>query len=337
MTQACDQCGATIDSNDAFCGECGHGTAATAVAVSAPVPAEPVPVDLLGPAVTPSTGVHVPTSDGTATHPTDQSAMPGMTLDAALGQATPNATYIGQRLLYDKVPETPFDPISNYRILLQMVIQWFLYWIVWWVGGFLGAILCAVISLAGGFAVGITLWWIGGGITGLILACLFWLLPHPALLSEWKFSVDDHGAAAPIVFDHIAWALGRRATPLDSLQVRRLRLAGEGPRDYLELRRDMFLGYVSCFSNGNDLYVGWTFWVRLSPFRLLCMIVARIWQSLTRHGTDIYTTLRYDGARAMREAMHSSTREGVDVAVGQIPAQGRGIIGSAIAVTEVDS
>lgn len=321
-----------MDADDAFCGGCGQGAAATVVAVSAPV--QP---DLLDPPATQATGVHVPTSDGTATHPADQSAMPGMTLDAALGQATPNATYIGQRLLYDKVPESSFDPIFNFRILLQMAVQWFLYWVVWWVGGFLGAICCAVISLAGGFTVAFTLWVIGGGIVGLTLACLYWLLPHPALLSEWKFSVDDQGAAAPIVFDHIAWSLSRRSAPLDSLQVRRLRLAREGKRDYLELRRDMFLGYVACFSNGNDLYVGWTFWVRLSPLRLLCMIIARIVQTVTRRGTDIYTTLRYDGARAMREAMHSSTREGVDVAVGQIPAQGRGIVGSAISVTDVDS
>jgi hypothetical protein len=330
MTQTCEQCGATMGAGDAFCGECGHGAAASAVAVAAPTQ-----VDLLGSPATQVTGVQLPDSDGKATHPASQSATPGMTLDAALGEATPNATYLGQRLLYATTPETPFDPISNNRILFQMARQWLLYWAVWWVGGFLSAIFCAFVGLAGGFGLGITLWVVGGGITGLVLACLYWLLPHPALLSEWKFSVDDHGAAAPIVFDHIAWALGRRGTPLDSLQVRRLRLAGEGPRDYLELRRGLFLGYVGCFSNGSDLYVGWTFWVRLSPVRLLGMIIARIWQALTRRGTDIYTTLRYDGARAMREAMHSTTREGIDVAVGQIPPQGQGIIGSSIAVTEV--
>jgi hypothetical protein len=331
MTQTCGQCGTTMSAGDAFCGVCGHGAAATVVAVATPVHA-----DLLGSPVTQATSVQLPTPDGAATHPADQPAMPGMTLDAALGQATPNTTYLGQRLLYDKIPETPFDPISNSRILLQMARTWFLYWAVWWIGGFLAAIVCAVLSLGMGLFAWI-LFAIGACITGLALACLYWLLPHPALLSEWKFSVDDQGAAAPVVFDHIAWALGRRATPLDSLQVRRMRLPGEGPRDYLELRRGLFLGYVGCFSNGNDLYVGWTFWVRLSPFQLLCMLLARIWQALTRRGTDIYTTLRYDGARAMREAMHNTPREGIDVAVGQVAPQGQGIIGSAIAVTEVGS
>lgn len=332
MTQPCQQCGTSVGADDAFCGVCGHKAAVTMVAVATPVTAE-----LVGSAATQMTGVQLPGSDGRASHPAAQPAMSGMTLDAAVGESTPNATYLGQRLLYDKIPETSFDPISNNRILFQMARQAFLYWAIWWVGGFVSAICCAVIGFAGGFGVAITLWAIGGGVTGIVFACLYWLLPHPALLSEWKFSVDDQGAAAPIVFDHIAWALGRRATPLDSLQVRRLRLPGEGPRDYLELRRGLFLGYVGCFSNGNDLYVGWTFWVRLSPFRLLCMIIARVWQALTRRGTDIYTTLRYDGARAMREAMHNTTREGIDVAVGQVAPQGQGIIGSTITVTEVGS
>ena len=334
MTQTCDQCGATVGVGDAFCGECGRGAGSVTDTVVVTAPAQ---ADLLSPVATQATSAQWPSAHGAAMHPVDQPAMPDMTIDAALGQAAPNATYLGQRLLYDKVPETPFDPISNNRILIQMARQWLLYWAIWWIGGFLSAIFCGVIGLAGGFVIGIVLWALGGGITGLVLACLYWLLPHPALLSEWKFSVDGQGAAAPIVFDHIAWALGRRATPLDSLQVRRLRLPGEGQRDYLELQRDLFLGYVGCFSNGNDLYVGWTFWVRLSPFRLLCMIIARIWQAFSRRGTDIYTTLRYDGARAMREAMHNTTREGIDVAVGQIPAQGQGIVGSSITVTEVGS
>jgi hypothetical protein len=332
MTQTCEQCGATMGTADAFCGECGHASAPTAVAVATPVHA-----DLLGSPAAQLTGVRMPGANGMAEYPADQPAMPDMTLDAAMGQAGPNATYLGQRLLYDKVPETPFDPLENTQIRRQMTRLARLYLLVFLLGGFLAAIFFAVVGVVIGFVVSFTLWGILGAITWLTLMGFYLFLPHPALLSEWKFSVDGRGAAAPVVFDHIAWALGRRATPLDSLQVKRLRLAGEGPRDYLELRRNLFLGYVGCFSNGNDLYVSWTFWVRVSPFRLLVMALARIWQTLTHRGTDIYTTLRFDGARAMREAMHSATREGVDVAVGQVAPQGRGIVGSTIAVTDVGS
>ena len=62
-----------------------------------------------------------------------------------------------------------------------------------------------------------------------VMACVFWLSKLPGQLSEWKFSVDDRGQAAPIVFDHIAWALQRRNTPMDSLQLRRFKVMSQGP------------------------------------------------------------------------------------------------------------
>jgi hypothetical protein len=137
------------------------------------------------------------------------------------------------------------------------------------------------------------------------------------------------------VLDHIAWVLRGRATPLTSLEVRRLHPpGGETVKDYLELRSTIFYGYVACFPYGTDLYVGWAFWVRLSPFWYLCMVIMRIWQSLTNRGNDLYTSLRFDTARALREVMHSAAREGTDVAVGERQGQGRGIVGTAIRVTE---
>jgi hypothetical protein len=174
---------------------------------------------------------------------------------------------------------------------------------------------------------------VGAVLTAIAFGCLYWLLPVPALLSEWKFSVDDKAAAAPVTFEHITWAVRRRETPLDLIQVRRLNLAGGQARDYLELRRGLFTGFISCFSYGQDLYVGWTFFLRISPLRYLLMALARVWQTLKRQGTDLYVTLRFDYARAMREAMHSVAREGIDVAVGQIRPQGQGIIGEAVKVT----
>lgn len=262
--------------------------------------------------------------------------LPEAPLDAALGQATPNAAYVGQRLLYDKVPESPFDPIGNARILLQMFRQSLLYSWVFFAGAFISAIFFAFLALALGPPVFI-IWAICGAVTLFVLACCFWLLPLPALLSEWKFSVDGKAPVADTAFGHIAWVLRQRETPLDTLQVRRLKLAGQDARDYLELRQGLFIGYVGCFPYGRDLYVSWTFWVRVSPLRLLLMVIARIWQSVTARGTDIYTTLRYDSARAMREAMHGAAREGLDVAVGALAAHGQGIVGSVVSVVDTTS
>ncbi|MGH3154332.1 MAG: hypothetical protein ACRDOB_26905, partial [Streptosporangiaceae bacterium] len=253
-----------------------------------------------------------------------------------LGQATPNANYLGRRLMYLPTPEQPFDPIANNRYLRAVAARAAMYVLIYFIGAFVGGIFFLIAGLAVlGAARGLLLYWICGALIGIAMFFLFWLLPVPALLSEWKLTVDGKAAAAPTVFEHIVWTLRRHETPLDSAQVRRLRLPREGSRDYLELRRDLFTGFIGCFAWGQDLYVGWTFWLKLSPFRALCMRIARIWQSATGRGNELYSTLRYDSARAMREAMHSTAREGVDVAVGQLAPQGQGILGNSVQVTDI--
>ena len=357
--EPCAHCHSPLTGDDAFCGTCGHSVPVRSdVTLAASVTDEPDPgapagsavpdpaddvSDLLagvsdppGPYPEPAgqawpgkaEAPHAPVWPGSGA-PTTQDA------EASVGQATPNSTYVGLRLQYDKQPEPPFDPIDNVRFLAQLAKRFALYVLVFCFGALVGLIFWLVLAAIVGTAHALTGFTICGFLVALTLACLYWLLPLPVLLSEWKFSVDGKGAAGAVAFEHVAWTLRQRETPLDSVQVRRLRLSGEGIRDYLELRRGLFVGYVACFPYGQDLYVGWTFWFRLSPLRYLLMAWARIWQSLFNRGTDLYVTLRYDSARAMREAMHSAAREGLDVAIGQLAPQGQGIIGGQVRVTEI--
>jgi hypothetical protein len=303
MEGTCVNCGMLLAANDMYCGNCGQPAASASAgwpnSRSGPIPAE-----------------------------------------AAAGQRTPNAQYLGLRLVYDKEPEGSFDPLGNPRLLVQFFRHALQYFVLYFVGGFVSAIALLFLHLLGlPVGVAVTFEVIGAALTAIVFGCLYWLLPVPALLSEWKFSVDDKGAAAPVAFEHIAWAVRRRETPLDLIQVRHLNLAGGQGRDYLELRRGLFTGFISCFAYGQDLYVGWTFYLRISPLRYLLMALARVWQTLKRQGTDLYVTLRFDYARAMREAMHSVAREGVDVAIGQLRPEGQGIIGEAVkvAVSRIDT
>ncbi len=291
---------------EAFCGNCGR----SAAAVSATAVPERVPW---------------PAGDN------------GQVMaDAALGQATPNAHYLGSRLLYKDVPEGSFDPLGNPKLLTQFAAHLLLYWVVYAIGAVIAAIVLLIFGLIiRDFAVAAVLWCVAAAIFGLAFSCLYWLVPVPAQLSEWKFFVDGKASVAPVTFDHIAWVLQQRQTPLDSVQVRRLKLAGGEDRDYLEIRRGLFSGLICSFAYGRDLYVGWTFWLRISPARYLMMVIARLGQTLMRRGTDLYVSLRYDYARAMREAMHSAAREGVDVAVGQERPQGQGI-GTSLQVAVAD-
>jgi hypothetical protein len=305
MEGTCVNCGLLLAVGDTYCGNCG----------------QPAPAAVAAPA--------------SAGWPNSRSGpMPAAAAEAAVGQRTPNAQYLGLRLQYDKEPEGSFDPLGNPRLLAQFARHFLQYVVLYFLGGFVSAIVLLFLHLLGlPVGVAVTLLVVGAVLTGIVFACLYWLLPVPALLSEWKFSVDDKAAAAPVAFEHIAWAVRRRETPLDLIQVRRLNLAGGQGRDYLELRRGLFTGFISCFAYGQDLYVGWTFFLRISPLRYLLMALARVWQTLKRQGTDLYVTLRFDYARAMREAMHSVAREGIDVAVGQVRPQGQGIIGESVKVT----
>jgi hypothetical protein len=324
MEGICRSCGLPLAAGDIFCGNCGQATAVPAKAATAAPPARSAAV----PPRTPATGrtnFSWPSSPSTP-----------VPAEAAVGQQTPNALYLGLRLVYDKSPEPSFDPIRNGNLLRQFALHWLLYLVVYSVGGLLAGIVLLILAVIGiGLSAAITLWLVGAAIIALLLGCLYWLIPVPAQLSEWKFLVDGKAQVAPVTFDHIAWALQQRQTPLDMVQVRRLKLAGGEGRDYLELRRGLFSGLICCFAYGADLYVGWTFWLRISPLRWFLMLIARLWQTLMRRGTDLYVSLRYDYARAMREAMHSVAREGVDVAVGAAHPQGQNI-GQSLQVAVAD-
>jgi MFS family permease len=353
MAGTCTYCSTPLTNDDVFCGNCGRQapgastspfSAATVTRSTGPGPApapgpEPIrsswPGSGTGSSPEPDLPLWPSSSSGqTGSVPTAAAA--AAMAEVGLGQAGPNAIYLGSRLRYEQQPEQTFDPIANNRYLRAVVARAGMYALIYAIGAFVGGIFFTIAGLAVlGVARGLLLYWICGALIGIAMFFLFWLLPVPALLSEWKLTVDGKAAASPTVFEHIVWTLRRHETPLDSAQVRRLRLPREGSRDYLELRRDLFTGFIGCFAWGQDLYVGWTFWLKLSPFRALCMRIARIWQSATGRGNELYSTLRYDSARAMREAMHSTAREGVDVAVGQLAAQGQGILGNSVQVTDI--
>jgi hypothetical protein len=101
-------------------------------------------------------------------------------------------------------------------------------------------------------------------------------------------------------------------------------MTGQYPRDVLEVRDGIFYGLVSCFPSGNDLYIGWTFWLCLSPARWLMLWLRHFLWWHNRHDRSIYVSLKFDRVRALREALHGAAREGVEVVAGPLGTQGEG-------------
>ena len=81
-----------------------------------------------------------------------------------------------------------------------------------------------------------------------------------------------------------------------------------------------YRGVVSCFPYGNDLFIGWTFWIHLSPAQWLAIMFRRIFR-----GSAVYAGLSFDDPKALREMLHGAVREGVDVAMGRIDPRGDGM------------
>jgi hypothetical protein len=144
---------------------------------------------------------------------------------------------------------------------------------------------------------------------------LYLVLPVPGLLCQWSQLYGSRARSGDIAFTCIRQAMERHAVPHDSLEPQRRWPPSEGSRNYLELRRGVFAGYISCFPHGLDLYVGWTFWIYMSPLRLLILKIGRKAQDWSGRGNEMYQTLRYESTRATVAAIHACTLEGIDVAI----------------------
>ena len=154
-------------------------------------------------------------------------------------------------------------------------------------------------------------------LVALVLAIPFWLIPVPALLAEWSQVMEQSSESTQTASEYINSAFRSHGTPVDSLRVRTVSRHGEGDHEYLELRRGHFSGYISCFAHGRDLYVGWTFWLHMSPLRLLMMIIGRNIRDMTSRGDGIRRSLRFESVRALVAAMHGASLAGIDAASSQ--------------------
>lgn len=352
-TTRCANCGGFVDNRDSFCADCGEALEAEevtwaepmgAVSLRHPPPGPPRPSrpvatvpNVVPPPFPPEPAI---THRGSPREP-HEPLSPPRPLDRVVTEArpnsviseeTPNSTYLGLRLLYNQRPEDPFDPLENSRYLWETFKRELIYGFLWFCGGVVSLPFFLVVAVVTRLAALTVVWIVCGAITWIVLWIILFFSPVPAMLSDWKYSVDGKAEVAASAFEHITWALRNRHTPIKSLRVRRISQPFFPTRDYLVLREGIFVGYISCFAYGEDLYIAWTLWLSISPFRFLLEKVLRLYRGVRFQESELYSTLRYENARAMREAMHSAAREGIDVAAGNLAARGQGTIGSDVPV-----
>jgi hypothetical protein len=158
--------------------------------------------------------------------------------------------------------------------------------------------------------------------TGALLSFLvFWALllltkiPEP--IAEWNTLLENKAGAAASSYATIFGALRRRHIPV-YVEAKRIRsdiLSPEVVNNRLVLTDRSYAGYVSVFAYGTSLYVGWTMWRDRYGAQLIAAFVKDMVGSFYGRTGLINQMLRTEKPRAMREAMHSAVREGVDVAI----------------------
>jgi hypothetical protein len=214
------------------------------------------------------------------------------------------------RMSYSDLGVSPtLDPLSNVRFFWQLARRWVLYGVVTAAVDVVVFVLAGLLFLLGAGSGVLKIIPVISGLTVIVLFFLFWLLPVPALLGQWSRLLSFQAPAAQTALDRIRDELDRHATPNEKLGLRPISPPGEGRRNYLELRRGYFAGYISCFPHGYDLYVGWTYWIHISPLRVLLMRFGRKIQDYTGRGNDMYQTLRFEPARAQCQRILRETVE----------------------------
>jgi hypothetical protein len=285
MARRCERCSAVLSDDDQFCGECGL----------------PSNYESRSPSYAPMPSSYDPPPDGRGSADSGELNGDGE-VEVAVHERPVNYTEVSG--------DPSYDPLSNGRLFWQFARQAAIFAFLYAFADMVAFVVCLLLAVAGmGFGKGLGLWEIISTLAWIGLWCVFLFLPVPALLGQHSRLLRLRAPSADAVLTSVRESIVRHETPADSLAMRNMTPPGEGSRTYVELRRGVFCGMVSSFPFGRDLYVGWTFWIHLSPFRWVMMFIGRKIQNYTGRGSDFYQTLRFESARAMIGAIHSSLEE----------------------------
>ncbi|WP_338897040.1 hypothetical protein WBG99_16515 [Streptomyces sp. TG1A-60] len=226
-----------------------------------------------------------------------------------------NAAYLDKNLLHMPV-ETHLDDSVSWRQLLQL----FVYALLASFLAFLPLFFFGLILLAGGSAEGFA---VMAGLAYIASGIAFWVtllgmrLVEP--IAEWRVLLADRSGSLDSAYVSIRGTLARRHIPVDRAE--RVIATGLG-RDQVRSRLVLSEGrcqvYVSVFSYGTSLYLGWQMWRSRRGYALIGGFVSDLIASVMGRLSPERIMMRTEGVRAMREAVHAACREGLATAVDQV-------------------
>ena len=136
-------------------------------------------------------------------------------------------------------------------------------------------------------------------------------------IAEWKVLLEERAAAADRAYAAIYGSLARRRIPVDvrPSRVRSDIFIREVVNNRLMIRDRAYVAYATVFAYGTSLYVGWTMWRNRLGAQLIGTFLKDLIGGVFGRTDPIRQMLRTEKVRAMREAVHSAVREGVENAI----------------------
>lgn len=130
-------------------------------------------------------------------------------------------------------------------------------------------------------------------------------------IAEYGLLIEGRASAAPAAYWWIMQTMRRRQTPF------RVQLARVASTPIMTVSHGRVRGLIVVQAFGSDLYMGWTMWRARSTMVVLGHLLRDIFRGA---GVGSFTgDVRNAANRALRELIHSATREGVQAAVLQPP------------------
>jgi hypothetical protein len=227
--------------------------------------------------------------------------------------------YLEKMLRYNEI-ELGFDESVGWRVLWQLWLRAFIAAFVPWAAFAFFAAISAVSDLSSSAGQG------GGGGGGsaavlftlgdLIGFVVFWVVlllskvPEP--IAEWRALLPDRGGKADSVYSHISGTLRERQSPI-GWRVRRIRtgLGQNNVSNRLVMQERTYTAYVSVFSYGTSLYLGWMMWRSRRGAGLVKQFILDLIEGMAGRRDLERQMMRTERPRAMREAIHAACREGL--------------------------
>jgi hypothetical protein len=245
-----------------------------------------------------------------------------LTIFDQAGPADDDLAYRTQTLKYTGM-ELALDESVSLRTLLRLWVFAALAGGVTYMVFFLLYLLSAIGGASSGTTAGLSMF-TGLFAFGMFLSfVVFWvvllLVKIQEPVAEWKALIDGKAAAAESSYAAVYQSLARRRIPV-GVTARRIRsdIMVETVNNRLIVTERSYVAYVSVFAFGTSLYVGWTMWRDRRGYSLIGQFVKDLLGGILGRTGIINQMLRTERVRAMREAVHSAVREGVDAAVEDI-------------------